>query len=438
MSSTARAQRCGECDGVQPIDAAQCEVCGAPLDGSLAFDTEVPSRRRFERKAPKGRIVKEVKAAAGPPSVTRSSPLTPGSFTSTPPSASSSVRISKPSPSPVRDADSAAPRAVGWALQPRLGATLMAGAIGFAGVVLAGATLTFKLPHAASGTVLRSTAEALWPWVLAAIVAGWLITVVSDYLAARACRVAHAPRTRRLWHVALPCLAAAGCVLSATHASGQPYVPPATWPLILAVAVGAYAVAALVHIATVARRARSVTATWTWAAATGASATIVAAWLAPSAYQGPPLAQLASDAHTLSSVAPMDGCQAISVQTDPVLIMRDLVRASVLCKQGNLSGRFIWFRTTGMMHVYASARERESNTAFTGEACATSRAFLGNWHEDANPSTPLGQLMCIRGTHSAAIAWDNDVVNVYGIIRAPDPMKQLYNWWHRHSSIMTP
>jgi hypothetical protein len=433
VSTAARAQRCVECDGVQPIDAVRCEVCGAPLDGSLAFDTETPGGRRFERAAPKGRIIKAAKPAATPTSsAAPSPPLTPPAFAKTP-TPSSAVRISKPPPK--RGADTAKPSAPAWSFQPRLGATLIAGACVAAGAVVAGASLTFRLPNADSGAVLRSTIEALWPWMLAAVIVGWALTVASDYLAARVSGVARAPRPGGLWSLALPCLAGAGCVLSATRTSRQSYVPPATWPLILAVAVAAYAVAALLHVATVPRRGRTRIGPWRLATAIAASATVAAAWLAPSAYEGPSAAHLAMDAGALSAVVPMHGCKSISVEANPVPIMRDLVRASLLCKQGNLSGRFVWFRTSGMMHVYASARERESNIAFTGEACTSGSAFVGDWHEDSDPSTALGQLMCIPGAHSGVIAWENDRVNLYSIIRAPDPIKQLYNWWHVHSSI---
>jgi hypothetical protein len=115
--------------------------------------------------------------------------------------------------------------------------------------------------------------------------------------------------------------------------------------------------------------------------------------------------------------------------------MRDMVRASVLCTQGDMSGRFIWFRASGMMDVYVSARANESAVTFSGESCTADSSFLGNWHEDADPSRALGPLMCVHMSHANLIAWGNNELDVYCVVRARGHMSKLYQWWIHHDHI---
>ncbi len=297
--------------------------------------------------------------------------------------------------------------------------------------------MTFRLPNAGTESIIQAAAQALWIWTLAAITVCWSVTVTTDFFAAKIAGVRSLGRKRRFWHIALPSLASALSILGATHESGQAYVPPSIWPQVVGVAAAAYVVAALLHVLaarpTATRRTSMVIP---HVIVSGlAIAVLAVAWFGPSTYSGPSTPQLGADLQVLKQAVPMRNCKPVSVASDPVLIMRDMVRASVLCAQGDMSGRFIWFRSSGVMNVYASARANESDVTFSAESCTADSSFLGNWHEDADPSQALGPLMCVRMSHANLIAWGNNELDIYCVVRAQGPMSKLYRWWIHHNHI---
>jgi hypothetical protein len=420
VSTAARAQRCAVCDGVQPITAEECEICGARLDGSLAVAAEEPDRRRFERTPPRAKIVRKPDIELPRPTSVTTSAI------SRSPAASHATHGAG-----TKDASTTAKRRTSWSFQAHLGGTLASAVCVAIALVSAGASLTFQIPNASSKSVVLATFENLWPWMLATVVAGWLITVVGDYFASARARVARVPRRFVGRYAALPCGVFALGTVHASELSGDSYVPPSTWVWLLLAALLAYGVVAVWHVTSSTTPGGKLVLSKIASRALLfflSAGVLAGGWFAPTVYGGPPLEQIGIDSHTLGLSVPIGHCKRVPVATDPRLVIRDTVRASVICSEGTMIARFLWFRSRGMMHVYSSARA--GGRAFSGDRCSSGAPYLSSWHE-GNSSHSLGQLMCIPMGHENLIAWENDDANVYGVVRARESMGKLYRWWER-------
>jgi hypothetical protein len=255
-------------------------------------------------------------------------------------------------------------------------------------------------------------------------------------------RRANGPGSGWLWRFIAAGVGASVCVLGATHASGAPYVPPTTWPLVVGVSVLAYGAAALFELlwTALATPARSRAPRRIWGAVPLGvfGAVLLVGWFAPAGHTGPSDTTAAADVGILRGGVPLTRCHAVPVADEPTRILRDTVLAQVACNEHGITGEFTWFNTADMLRVYASARANSwSSIDFSGSSCGSGQPFSGGWHMDVTPSVTVGQLICLRIGHVSEIEWSDSRSSVYSVVKSRESLRKLVRWWTHHGTIYT-
>lgn len=401
--STSRKRRCRECDGVQPLDARECEVCGADLDGSPFVEEEVvriggtrttsterresAKRRAAAREAPERELLEEKPArpAARIPELGRA--------------LARELRL-----------------AIGWTI-------LSLGVLGGASLAL-----TFAPPNADAGASLLASWHYLWQPLLIGAAAAWgaglcydLVRAVSG-LPAWSAGLSYA---EVLLGVAVP-----GIFILSAARSGA--VPPSAWPVVpLASAAGFVAtLVARMLLDHVGRPDLAKVAVLVVCASV-----LGAAWLAAPASDIPSRASQKALDRRIDAAVSMPACSPRPISPLPPSLFRNSLIGIVHCHQGRIQGKFLAFRNNLLLSIYASQKEYAAKSRRGGGAEGCNRrsgVYVGGWFDHWDDSYEIGNLYCYGRGRRATIEWQDPRNSMFASVHGTN-RKRLYRWWRRHS-----
>lgn len=381
MRRPAATQRCGECDGVQPLRARECEICGAALDGSTLM--------------------------AEPP---------------------------KPLPTwrPARSSVET-PRRVGLRWRTLLGSWRRALALvaGW-GLLLAALTMaaSLALTFADGAGVLGAGTAAAWRCLRAPL----LLSATAALLAAATFDLIQMTRGRPGWS-ARPrdlLLTLAVPVLFLVGAAGEGAVPPSAWHWVpWAAATGLVTSLALRLVGDLVASGglrRLITFV-------GVAALLGVAWLFAPRNDVPSRAEQVRLDRRLEAAVPLRRCRPRSIGALPDGLLRNSLVGFVHCHRGPMQATFMLFRNASLLDVYVAGRkhEVEGRSEDPAERCDRRRgAYADEWFKEARPNRALGDFLCFgRGRRRSVIQWEDSRSLVFGDIRGR-PRLRLYHWWHLH------
>lgn len=399
MSGTAaEAQRCGECDGVQPLRARECEICGALLDGSLRVVSKPP------RASPRPRRpVPKAKKAAGPGPGTGAGagakPWVPGW------------------PGALRQASFRELRlAAGW--------TLLSGLI-YVGAALA---LTFAENEGTIGPALSAAWHCLRLPLLIALGIGWGAGACYD--------LAQLPVGRPAWSTGISyreaLLGIAAPAVFVFAASQEGAVPPSAWELVpYASAAGFAGTLALKLLDN--RLSNGNTVKLAGLATT--IAVLGLAWvLAPRSDVPAPSEQLALD-HRLEAAIPIRQCSPRPIEELPAGLLGNSLVGLVHCHRGRMRGTFMAFRDSHLLDVYVAHRKYvvDGRSERSSTRCnRRSGSYTGDWFKESRRNHELGAFICFgMGRHWATLQWEDSRSTFFATLSGRGRIA-LYHWWHLH------
>jgi hypothetical protein len=375
-------QRCRECDGIQPRDAHECEVCGALLDDFSLL----------ARPEPPGRVP-----------ATKGGPTRPG------------VSLARTGRVPLAKALLRESRfVVGWTIV--LLVVLMATSM----------PLTFAPPNASPDVAIRASLHYVWlPLLLSAVIAwlGGLCFDIVQTLGRKPAWSASLAYYDVLLGVTIPAL----FVFSSSRSGA---IPPSTWSYVPLVSTAGFLMTLALRL--LVRGARNPGTARLPALVCCLSALAIAWLLAPLDDTPSQASQFALD-HRLKHRAGMANCHPVPLSALPAGLFRNSLTGMVKCHQGGLRGSFLAFHNRRLLDVYASQREnvRERKRGRSARRCRSrSGTFTGSWHHPPNRSYTLGSYACFgRGRHGV-IEWQDLPSNLFATVRG-GTRPRLYRWWRR-------
>jgi hypothetical protein len=437
MSSATRAQRCATCDGIQPVDRKDCEICGEPLRGESVVTVEPATTRRFEREraaphadrsgVPSPRAGRRFERSGDP--ARKTVVVGPRFPAGRDPSRAGPKRTKAGAKSPPRDWSWLGARPI----LSSFGRAVAATACATATLIALAALLTFRVPGAPSGDVAAAAAEAtLVPTIIAGL-SWWILALFRRTV--RTFGRTPTPLIGGGVQLFLAVGAGTTALAALTDGFANSYVPPRGWVVALSFAVAVPAVSAVaegLRYASSARSAGVPLVVGRVGLAALLAATFWSAFLASREVDAH-TAPSQSDEQALVAAVPLANCATTSVATPNAPVLTDITRAVVTCREGRLSGTFVWFRSTRDLRMYAGFRARpRGKRAYQDTGCASGPPHLGPWQYQSEPDKRAGQLLCTHNAGVRRIEWSDETNGVYAVVRGRRPLRRLYRWWGRH------
>lgn len=397
MSGAAEAQRCEECDGVQPLRARECEICGAVLDGSLRVVSKSPrAAPRPRRPVPEAEKTRP-RARAG--------------------AAADSKTWAPGWPGALRRASLGGLRlAAGW--------TLLSALI-YLGAALA---LTFAENEGTIAPALSAAWYCLRLPLLIGLGIGWGAGACYDLV--------QLPAGRPAWSGGLSyretLLGVAAPAVFLFAASQEGAVPPSAWELVpYAAAAGFLATLALKLLDN-----RLSTGNMVKLASLATTIAVLGlAWvLAPRSDIPTPSEQLALD-HRLEAAIPIRQCSARPIEELPAGLLRNSLAGLVHCHRSRMQGTFMAFRDSRLLDVYVAYRKHVVDDRREHSATRCNRrsgSYTGDWFKESRRNQELGAFICFgKGHRRATLQWEDSRSTFFATLSGRGRVG-LYHWWHLH------
>ncbi len=105
------------------------------------------------------------------------------------------------------------------------------------------------------------------------------------------------------------------------------------------------------------------------------------------------------------------------------------LKGATKCRDDRVSVNYTWLADKFLLANYRQARIKASRTTFTGDHCGAAGNFNGNWHNDANPSRSLGQLICYSIGPISHLEWGDTRTGIFAVASRRGRMGPLLKWW---------
>jgi hypothetical protein len=321
---------------------------------------------------------------------------------------------------------SARQQTLGSALAHELWIVLLWAALLCAAMFAVSLKLTFVPAGARVAPLVAAAGEYFWKPLAAGVAACLLMGLAFDLLR-RARGLEPWSRNIPVWHLLLVLAAPAACIWSF---AGDGYVSPESWSYIVASpAIGhASALIARYLLSTPPAAPQAVIGSLL----AGATGILLAATAAPSPVLPSLPAQLALD-RSLARAVPLKGCRHVPIESHTSLL-RDSLIGDIACRQRGFSGFFMDFHNKALLDLYASQRQakvRKAARRLVSNCRDGGGTYIGRWHNDSDPSQPIGVLLCYQAKSATTIETSDPRNGIYSIVKHRS-RRGLNDWWRHH------